>query len=336
MAELTQGKRPLSTVFDLLGRDENDVTFAIGWLLRESPEFFRLFLAACGSRSTLHESVLVRLQRHEREEELAGITDIEIVSTDVHVVVEAKRGWELPAKAQLRKYVPRLRRSKTGDRRFVVLTRRSGSSARVMVEEALGRSLGGFPVVPVGLTDVTRITRQALRVERGARPRTFLRELLEYLEGAGYVQSHRDSRVLVVSLASGMSEIGIPHDQIPYERGFYWYGAHSPWPKEPPKYFGFRFHGRLQSIHHVDDTQPFGAFHEVVPGAKKKYDWGPGVLARLGPAIRPDHVVKTGTGLPFGRHAEVDIDLLLTCNSIQEALAKTKKRDRLAREQGLA
>ena len=31
-------------MFDLLGTDENDVTFAIGWLLRESPEFFRLSL----------------------------------------------------------------------------------------------------------------------------------------------------------------------------------------------------------------------------------------------------------------------------------------------------
>jgi hypothetical protein len=165
----------------------------------------------------------------------------------------------------------------------------------------------------------------------------FLSELLEYLEGAGYVQSHRDSRVLVVSLASRVApEIGIPYDRIPEERGFYWYGTEPPWPKEPPKYFGFRYGGRLQSIHHVDDTRPFGTFREVFTDTKKAHDWGPGVLAQLGPAIRPDHLVKTGKGLPFGRHAQVDIDLLLTCNSIAEAWAKTKERDRLARERGLA
>ena len=28
----------------------------------------------------------------------------------------------------------------------------------------------------------------------------------------------------------------------------YWYGGKSPWPKEPPKYFGFRFGGRLDAV----------------------------------------------------------------------------------------
>ena len=65
-------------------------------------------------------------------------------------------------------------------------------------------------------------------------------------------------------------------------------------------------------------------------------DFGPGVMVWLGPAIRPNHVVKTGAGLPFGSHAEVDIDLLLTCDSIKEAREKTKERDRLAKERGRA
>ena len=203
-----------------------------------------------------------------------------------------------------------------------------------MVEQALGASLGTFPIVPVGLTDITRMARQALRVERRAKPRLFLAEILEYLEGAGYVQSHRDSRVLVVSLTSGVSEIGIPYNRIPYERNCYWYPDRSPWPKEPPKYFGFRFGGRLQSIHHVDEAQPYAVFHEAFPEAELDHD-GRGVRVQLGPAIRPDHRVRTGKGLPFGRHAEVDIDLLLTCDSIEEALAGTKERDRLASERGL-
>ena len=152
------------------------------------------------------ESANIALQRHERDEGLAGITDIEIVSTDVHVIVEAKKGWEarrlLP---QLRKYLPSAQASLEGQRSQV---RRSDTSKRGILSTTGGRTrssarrFDGFPIIPLGLTDVTRIARQALRSERSTRPRLFLRELLEYLEGAGYAQSHRDSRVLVVALSS--------------------------------------------------------------------------------------------------------------------------------------
>jgi hypothetical protein len=54
MAKLTRGERPVSTVFDLLGTDENDVTFAIGWMLRESPVFFGLFIASAGAKPINH------------------------------------------------------------------------------------------------------------------------------------------------------------------------------------------------------------------------------------------------------------------------------------------
>ena len=68
------------------------MTFAIGWALRESPALFKLLLAECGVPESTAESANIALQRHERDEGLAGITDIEIVSTDVHVIVEAKKG----------------------------------------------------------------------------------------------------------------------------------------------------------------------------------------------------------------------------------------------------
>src|SRR5262249_38485649 len=104
--------------------------------------------------------------------------------------------------------------------------------------------------------------------------------------------------------------------------------------KEPPKYIGFRFNGRLQSIHHVDDVDHFGTFRDLYPETTK--DWGPGVRLKLGSPIRPDHVVRTGRGIQRSMHAQVDIDLLLTCDAIDEAFRQTKERDRLARERGLA
>jgi hypothetical protein len=32
----------------------------------------------------------------------------------------------------------------------------------------------------------------------------------------------------------------------------------SGWPVEPPNYIGFRYHGKLQSVHHIDASDGFG------------------------------------------------------------------------------
>src|SRR5207244_2159624 len=142
--------------------------------------------------------------------------------------------WEIPSRAQLAKYAPILRRSSATDRRFVVLTR-WGADARAVVAATLGREVEGFPISTIGVGDVFREARAALRAERRGRPRLFLTELVGYLEGGGYVGSHRDSRVFVVPLGKGMSEIGVPFHRIPYELGIYWYGL-TRGPKVPLNY----------------------------------------------------------------------------------------------------
>jgi hypothetical protein len=65
-----------------------------------------------------------------------------------------------------------------------------------------------------------------LRSVRSA-PRLFLLDLLAYLEGGGYVASHRDSSVLIVPLNKDVSEIGTRYHEIPYQREVYWYGLKS-------------------------------------------------------------------------------------------------------------
>jgi hypothetical protein len=57
---------------------------------------------------------------------------------------------------------------------------------------------------------------------------------------------------------------------------------------------------------------------------------------KLGPAIKPDHTVQTGVGIQQAMHAQVDIDLLLTSDSVAEAFKETKERDRIAEERALA
>ncbi len=327
MARLTRGERDVLTVFDLLGTNENDVTFAIGWCLSESPALLRRVVSSCGAQVADPTKVHLRLQRYDRDDERIGITDIEIASTDLHLIIEAKRGWSLPTAQQMNKYVPILHRSKAADKRLVVLTR-WGTETKAVVEGELGSAIDGFPIVALGIYDVIRAARAAQSEETSRRSRLFLAELVTYLEGAGYLTSHRDTRVHVVALNSNISEMGIRYEQVPYELGAYWYPEKAPWPKMPPNFLGFRFQGQLQSVHHVDEVRHFGAFDEVFPQTTEA--WGPGVLATLGPPIRPEQPVRTGRGIQRSMHAEVDIDLLLTCSTITEAFKKTKERDAAA------
>ena len=232
VASLTVARSPAASVFDLLGRKENDLTYAVGWCLAASPQFLSRFAAAVGVAFGPAAEVDVGLQTFDRDDQRVGITDIQLRSPRAHVIVEAKQGWSIPTTAQLRRYAPILRPSSASDRRFVVLTR-WGSDARAVVAAQLGDEVEGFAIATLGVSDVLREARAAHRAAREQRVRLYLGDLLTYLEGGGYVASHRDSRVYVVPLGKAISEIGIPFHRIPYQEGVYWYGLSSG-PKVPP------------------------------------------------------------------------------------------------------
>jgi hypothetical protein len=88
-----------------------------------------------------------------------GITDIEVeVPGLVHVIVEAKRGWTLPAQGQLEQYIERLRRSHAVLKRVVVLSECSLEYAKrrlplheahgILVEPPPGKKLRCWPESP--------------------------------------------------------------------------------------------------------------------------------------------------------------------------------------------
>src|ERR1044072_6939636 len=106
-AELTLYGRPISTVFDLLGKKENDITYSLGWALAESECLSRALLQdVVPSQEGDLTAAPVRLQEGVAG---AGFTDIEILAggDDIHVVIEAKRGYNLPQPAQFEKYATR-------------------------------------------------------------------------------------------------------------------------------------------------------------------------------------------------------------------------------------
>ncbi len=82
---------------------------------------------------------------------------------------------------------------------------------------------------------------------------------------------------------------------------------------------------KLQSIHHIesyDVTRNLHTEFEEMPDEKCAEDY---FVYKLGPAIKPDHVVKTGNLYATGRVWAM-IDTLLTANSISEARDISKER----------
>ena len=106
------------------------------------------------------------------------------------------------------------------------------------------------------------------------------------------------------------------------------------WPVEPPNYMGFRYHGHLQSIHHVESYEVTDDDLQDVLNLQSPYPLdGPIYLCTLGDPIPMANEIPTNDPkgvymrlYPNGRNW-CAIDLLLSCNSVAEAVARSRDRE---------
>jgi hypothetical protein len=101
----------------------------------------------------------VRLQEFEPD---GGFTDIEVETEYVAMILEAKRGWDLPTQTQLEKYAPRLAQAEIG--RILVVSEASPEFAAPSVPDGVA----GVPVVYRSWRDVVRLAESSSR--RAATP----------------------------------------------------------------------------------------------------------------------------------------------------------------------
>ena len=95
MIDLYLHNRRVDSVFQLLGKYENDISFSIGWAFAKCPTFLNTFLRAMTRQKVRMQDVLVRLQHHESE---GGFTDIEIESpSQVAPIFSTTYNERLPA-----------------------------------------------------------------------------------------------------------------------------------------------------------------------------------------------------------------------------------------------
>jgi hypothetical protein len=313
--------KPIENQFQLIGLTEDSITRAFAWGLSKSPSFMACLLrraeVSVGSRIAD-----VRLSIH-RYEENGGITDLEIIlPNEFHLVVEAKKGWILPGEDQLLRYAAResFRNHLAPIKKILTLSECSAQYA----EEKLPRKL--LDEIPVKHISWENLVSDAMASRKSATnaEKRMLEELVAYI-GGFVTQQKQSNLVYVVSLGSGSPDNwSISWIDIVNKHFRYFHPVHGKWPKTPPTYLGFRYGGRLQTIHFVKSYQ---VVDDLAVGflGQPSQKAEPHYLYELGPAIVPPRAVVTGSIYPSGR-VWCAIDALLTCDSVSDARDLTQRR----------
>ncbi len=326
MTELYLHRHKVDSVFQLLGGQENDVTRSVAWAFSKSPSFLKEFLWRMIRWKGSIDNVMIRLQQHETT---GGVTDIEIeMPGEFYLIVEAKRGWNLPTRTHLEKYANRksFKSSDAALKRLIALSECSQEYASLHLEV---REVAGLRIEPLSYKDVVAFAKAA-RQEGSYAEKRLVDELLTYLGGIMTMQQIDSNWVYVVALAQGApGGWGISWIDIVKRKHRYFHpvgGGRGGWPKEPPNYIAFRYNGKLQSINSVEGYEVFTNPHEKFPEIPEE-KWPPHFLYRLGPAFVPSKEVRTGNIYPNGR-VWCMLDTLFTCDTISAARDLSQKRER--------
>lgn len=320
MRLLRYGK-PIGSIFGLLGKKEDDMTYALGYVVSCSPNFVVALADALG-----HELTAERVDGvvHLQEADSKGRTDVEIhIPGELSLICEAKRGPELPSEAQLGRYASRLKKAREPFVRLVTVSNATPEFARAF----LPRKIDGIQTTHVSWRQLRDVARSARTTESHSNKR-LLDEFCTYLSEILGMETRNSNMVYVVSLSRG-SEWGIGYREVVEKRRQYFYPVGGPggWPSPPPNYVAFRYDGRLQSIHHVKSYRVFKNPADELRGAEN-CTIAPCYLLDLGTPIKPDHEVKNGPSIQRSNRVWCMIDTLLTCTTITDALKETKRRQR--------
>lgn len=320
MALAFHGVQP-SNVFRLVGADENSGSFALGWALEHSPNYRKLVVEAIFGEVLDVEETEITLQKHSK---VGGFTDIEIqVRHCFHAILEAKRYWAVPDIKQFQSYHPRLSAGGATRQRLISVSAADAGYA----SRHLPATLDGIRIVHLSWGDLQRLAKQAQSQSSSFEEKLWLRHLIQHLQEFTSMERQTDNRVYVVSLGSAPMIAGQQHTWIDVveEDGCYFHPIGNTWPVQPPNYIGFRYRGKLQSVHHIDSFEVVENLPTYNPlWFQNTVDH---FVYRLGPAMRPACEVRTGNIFRNGR-VWCAIDTLLSgaFSTISEARDETKRR----------
>jgi len=293
MTELLLHKRKVESVFHLLGEHENDITYSVAWALSQSPHFLSIFVHFALGVTTDSDSVVIRLQQHEKQ---AGITDIEIESPGkFFLIVEAKRGWSLPSRKQLETYAqrPSFCASKGLPRLILVMSECSSEFAPLNLET---QKIAGVEIHPISWKQIACLAVEA-QSNCSHAERRILRELLTYLRGLMTMQNLDSNWVYVLSLGSGTPDgWKISNKFFRAARG---HAIHV----RPKRETNFKS-GKTASYEHIADAPHGNKWCNDIRGKRdvflvgSKVSW---VAAENGPKVTRELIELLQKGINWGR-----------------------------------
>lgn len=314
------GNQPLS-VFRLNGADENSATFALGWVLEQSLSYRRLVIETVFAEALDVDNAVITLQDHGED---GGYTDLEIQAGHrFHIILEAKRWWDVPSLEQFTRYHPRLVAAGAERKRLVSVS----AADREHALRRLPADLDGIHVTHLSWGDLQRLAKQARSLAPAFEEKLWLRQLIGHLQEFVSMERQTDNKVFVVSLGWQPMVKGQIHtwiDVVEKDR-CYFHPVGNNWPVQPPNYIGFRYHGKLQSVHHIDSFEIVENLIMYNPHwLETDLDH---FVYRLGPPMRPLQDIKTGKIFRNGR-VWCAIDTLLSgaFATISDARDETQRR----------
>lgn len=323
MGELIAYGSKVTSIFQLMGTLENDITKSIAWAFSLCNAFSKLVIDELFEIDSEPSQFLIKYQQWENGK---GITDLEITDNkSFYAIIEAKRGWILPGADQLSLYSERLSMRDSFIKNKAIITM-SECSEEYADSYLVFKQINKIPVKHISWKRLYEIAVISIGKSNNIQ-KQILRELLEYFRGIMTMQQKTSNWVYVVSLSYEKAEGSeLSYIDIVEKKGMYYhpFGVRG-WPKEAPNYIAFRYSGQLQSIHHIEKYVVTKKMKEVISELPDK-EWDTDhYVYTLGPAIKPNKIIKTGNIYASGRKWAM-LDLLLTSDTISEACDKSSDR----------
>lgn len=322
MGELYAYGSKVTSVFQLIGMLEDDITKSIAWALCNCPVFLKKIIDEVLNIYIDPSKVRIKYQESEKDK---GRTDLELTDDLFYVIIEAKKGWILPGKDQLSLYSQRRSLVQSSAKHKVIMSMSECSDTYANSYLPI-KQANGIPIMHLPWKRIYELAENSIS-ESNNLQKNLLRELMKYLGGLMTMQTQESNWVFVVSLGTSKPEdcdltwIEIVQNNMKY---FHPLGGNG-WPKEPPNYIAFRYYGQLQSIHHIEDYVVTKKLHDEIPEMPDKVEGYDFFVYKLGPAIVPTKEVKTGNIYASGRKWAM-LDTLLTADTIADACNISKAR----------
>lgn len=332
MARLTSGRRTVASVFGVRGYKEVHMTDALAFVMSRVPALIASLKNTNGTEQP-EPSYHLYTQRTDHHKTR---TDIELENDTNHIIIEAKRGIRVPSKKQLVHYTKRFTDEHKAHELWIISDSPTNFAKSKLDDYQLKKSWRFF-----SWRDVQSAARRIV-ADSAIPAQLWLNELITYLD-EHLRRIDRPDMVYIIPLGSnpvpGRSMSSI---ELLDTRHMYVHPVGRGRPQASASLLGFRYRGKLQSIHKVlnmyEKKQLPGTFTITgVPqnGRHRMYELGPSLP--LSPTKTGDKLWRIPSGRIRNRLLLLHTFFLKTCSSLEEAAKQQstqRQQKRAARAKG--